>query len=91
MTPDMINGLFEIIGSYFTWMNAITLLRDKETKGIYWPLVLFMTLWGFWNLIYYPCLNQWYSFAGGVFLTIGNSAWVILSIYYKRRKKNVIN
>ena len=32
MKPDYINGLFELIGSYFTWMNAYALYRDKIIK-----------------------------------------------------------
>ncbi len=37
MYGDLINGIFEIVGSYFTWMNAYKLYKDKEIKGVYWP------------------------------------------------------
>jgi hypothetical protein len=81
---DYINGLFEFIGSYFTWMNARTLYRDKEVKGVYWPATAFFSAWGIWNVIYYPALHQWASFFGGVVLVCGNIAWIILLITYKR-------
>ena len=86
MTHDIINGSFEFIGAYFTWMNAFKLYKDKEIKGIYWPTTLFFTLWGIWNLVYYPALEQWVSFAGGVVLVSGNVMWVILLIMYYRNK-----
>ena len=84
MNPDLFNGLFELVGAYFTWVNAWTLHKDKEIKGIYWPTTVFFTLWGMWNLYYYPALGQWFSFWGGVILVSGNVAWVILLIRYKR-------
>ncbi len=62
INPDIINGLFELVGSYFTWMNAWVLWRAKVIAGVYWQTTLFFTLWGVWNLIYYPMLDQWFSF-----------------------------
>lgn len=84
MNPDLINGLFELVGSYFTWMNAWILFQAKETKGVYWPTWLFFSVWGIWNLYYYPALGQSFSFYAGIVLVSGNIAWVVLAIYYKR-------
>lgn len=80
---DVINGLFELIGAFFTWRNYFQLRKDKELKGIYWPLIAFMTLWGFWNLIYYPSLDQWCSFVGGLALVTGNLLWILLVLEIK--------
>lgn len=80
---DIGNGLFELGGAYFTWRNYFQLRKDRELKGIWWPLIAFMTAWGFWNLIYYPSLDQWFSFAGGVVLVGGNAMWVILALKLK--------
>ena len=77
---DFINGMFELVGAFFTWKNYFELRRDRELKGIYWPLIAFMTLWGFWNLVYYPSLGHWFSFAGGVALGWGNFCWVWLAV-----------
>lgn len=81
--PDLINGSFELIGAYFTWRNWLQLRRDRHLAGVYWPTTAFFAAWGLWNLIYYPALGQWASFAGGVLLVAGNVAWVALAIQLK--------
>lgn len=86
MNVDIINGLFEGIGSILCWVNTITLYKSKKVSGVYWPTTLFFSLWGIWNLVYYPSLNQTWSFYGGVFLVSGNISWVVLAIYYRRNK-----
>lgn len=78
--PDLINGLFELLGAVFTWRNFLELRRDRRIAGVYWPTTAFFSAWGLWNLIYYPTLDQWMSFAGGVALVAGNLAWVLLAI-----------
>lgn len=81
--PDLINGGFELVGAGFTWRNFIELRRDRRLAGIYWPTTAFMAAWGVWNLIFYPALQQWASFVGGVALVTGNLAWVTLAIKLK--------
>lgn len=78
--PDLINGAFELVGAAFTWRNAIQLRRDREIRGVYWPTSAFFSAWGAWNLIFYPALGQWASFAGGVLLVSGNIAWVAMAL-----------
>ena len=86
---DIINGLFETLGAFFTWRNALALYRDKMVRGVYWPTTAFFSAWGLWNLIYYPNLNQWISFTGGAMLVIGNVLWVILYFVYRREDGNL--
>ena len=83
--PDLINGIFESIGAIMTWRNYIQLRRDMNFSGVYWPCTAFFSTWGIWNLIYYPSLNQWFSFVGGIVLVSGNLMWVALA--YKLYKK----
>lgn len=85
MTPDQINGAFELVGAWFAWVNALTLYRQKEVRGVFWPAWAFFSVWGMWNLYYYPALEQWWSFYGGVALVSGNVAWVVLAMWYQRR------
>jgi hypothetical protein len=66
MTPDVLNGIFELVGSLFILLNVKRVLRDKRVLGFDWRVMLFFTSWGFWNLYYYPHLDQWFSFVGGV-------------------------
>ena len=87
MTPDFINGLFETIGGFLCWLNVKKLYKEKALQGVHWQVQAFFTLWGIWNLFYYPSLNQWFSFVGGVFLAIGNGVWVLMAIYYSKRGK----
>ena len=69
---DVGNGLFESVGAVVCWLNVARLRRDKQVKGVCWSVQVFFTAWGFWNLYYYPSLNQWLSFIGGTFLALGN-------------------
>ena len=84
-SPDIINGLFELVGAAFTWRNALQLRTDGEIRGVYWPTSAFFAAWGLWNLIYYPSLGQWASFAGGVVLVSGNVAWVVMAVRLQRK------
>jgi hypothetical protein len=76
MTPDMVNGAFELVGAVLTFQSFLRVERDKGYAGIYWPAVAFFTAWGLWNLFYYPSLNQQWSFIGGVALVCANVAWL---------------
>lgn len=82
---DMINGLFELIGSGFLVLNVLKLRKDKEVKGVSWIAVGFFFLWGLWNLFYYPSLDQWCSFAGGCCIATVNAAWLVMLIWYSRK------
>ena len=83
--PDIINGSFELLSGLFVLLNCHRVIKDKNVKGVSVLAVLFFTLWGFWNLFYYPHLGQWISFAGGLIIVSANCLWVGLMIYYIRR------
>lgn len=76
MLPDLINGLFETIGGLSVWMHVFAALKAKKIVGVSRYAVAMLTLWGFWNLFYYPWLGQWWSFAGGLVIVSGNLAWL---------------
>lgn len=78
-TFDIINALFEAFGAYTAWRNFAQLYREREIKGVYWPMWGFFTMWGLWNVFYYPSLGQWFSFVAGVALLAGNAAWTVLA------------
>jgi hypothetical protein len=85
LSPDQINGLFEVVGGLFALLNVRRVLRDKAVAGVSWVAVGFWSLWGFWNLYYYPHLDQWMSFYGGLMLVGANTTYVALLLYYGRR------
>jgi uncharacterized membrane protein YfcA len=82
--PDLINGLFEVGGGVAILCHCLTLLKDRLVKGVNWASVLFFTIWGYWNLFYYPHLNQWMSFTGGILIVSGNTWWIYLILKFKR-------
>lgn len=88
--PDLINALFESISGIALWNNVRILFRDKKIKGVSVLTTIFFTLWGYWNLFYYPHLNQILSFLGGLLVVSANTTWVILAIRY-RKKRNLEN
>lgn len=85
---DLINSSFEFFGGFFIILSCIKLFRDKKVRGVSWVAVTYFTLWGFWNLAYYPHLKQWSSFVGGAFVVLTNCFWLGLMIYYIRKEKN---
>jgi hypothetical protein len=86
---DIINGSIELIGGILLISNIIKILKDKEVKGIHWSPVMFFTIWGIWNLYYYPSLDQWFSFIGGCLVVLVNTIWLILVFYYKNKKTKI--
>ena len=87
MNADAINGAYELIGGCFLLHSCFRLLKDKEVKGVSIPSIAFFTSWGFWNLYYYPTLNQWMSFCGGILIVTANTWWLCMAMYYIRKKK----
>lgn len=83
MTPDLINGSFELFGGICNWLNVRRYLQSRRVEGIFWPSAIFYASWGCWNLIYYPSLHQPFSFAAGIFLTSGSLTWLAFVIYDK--------
>ena len=82
-TPDLINGLFEGASSLTIWLNVRAILRDKAVKGFSPVPLIFFASWGYWNLFYYPHLNQWLSFFGGVSMVIANTVYIFLVLKYR--------
>jgi len=87
MVADIVNGFFECIGGIMMFLNCYKIWKDKQVKGVSIFATGFFTAWGYWNLYYYPSLNQWMSFVGGLFIVLGNTIWVSLAMYYMRKNK----
>jgi hypothetical protein len=69
-----------------TWRNYFSLRKDMDIKGVFWPLYLVFLLWGLWDLIYYPVLSQWFSFASNMIIVLGNLLWLNLALHIKYGK-----
>jgi uncharacterized membrane protein YfcA len=85
--PDLVNGLFELLGGVLIAVNCMRLHRDKVVRGVNVWVTVFFTSWGFWNVWYYPFLDQWLSFAGGLVIVAANCVWVSMAVYYTRLER----
>ncbi len=87
---DVVNGALEATGGLFILLSVVKLHQHKLVRGVSWVHVSFFAAWGYWNLYYYPHLDQWLSFWGGMFITVTNTVWMGQLIYYtweERRRK----
>lgn len=87
MSPDLINGLFELGGAFAIAISIKKLYNDKLVRGISWLHVGFFALWGAWNLHFYPSVNAPLSFYAGAVLFAVNSVYVLQLIYYTLKEK----
>lgn len=81
--PDCVNGVFELSGACFVWLSVRRLRCDRQVRGVDWRTTAFWSLWGLWNLVYYPSLAQWASFAGGVAVVAVNLWYLALLLWYR--------
>jgi hypothetical protein len=88
MTPDLVNGAFELLGGVFVLDHCRAVYRDRSVAGVSIPSTIFFTGWGVWNLYYYyyPSLGQWWSFVGGLSIVAANALWIALLLRYRRAR-----
>ena len=86
---DVINGLIELGGAVFGWLNVAALYRDKSVKGMNLFACLYFTLWSLWLLFFYSTLNQWMSLVGGVITALANVVWMPMALYYSYRNRSI--
>lgn len=84
---DCVNGTFELGGAYFVGLSVQRVLHDRQVRGVDWRTTAFWTLWGAWNVFYYPHLDQWASFAGGVAVLTMNTLYLALLLHYHRAEQ----
>jgi hypothetical protein len=81
---DLINGSLEMAGALLLLRNCHLLYLHKRVQGVSIATTAFFSMWGLWNLYFYPANNLWISFAGGVCLAVVNMTWVGLALYYSK-------
>lgn len=82
---DIVTGIFELGAALMVWLNIPAIIRDKQVKGVsIWP-TLFFVLWSLWNLFLFPYLGLWFAFFATFPIIIGNTLWIALVLYYRRR------
>jgi len=88
---DIINGVFECGAGLLLLLNCRRLWQDKKVRGVSMLPVSFFTLWGIWNLYYYPSLGQMASFLGGLVVVGVNATWVGMAIYYTKKEQDELD
>lgn len=86
-TPDIINACFEFVAAFMLVRNCIFTYKAKTVTGVSILSTIFFASWGYWNIYYYPHLDQTLSFVAGILVTIVNSIWVGQMIYYHKLNK----
>lgn len=84
---DLINGCFELCGGLLLLLNVWRLWIDRAISGVSMLPVCFYTLWGFWNLYFYPSVGARWSFWGGIIVVLANSLWLGLYLTLTRNRK----
>jgi len=84
---DVLNGIFELAGGLFILLSIFKLHREKKVRGVSYIHVGYFTAWGYWNIYYYPYLDQWLSFVGCLAVVTINSFWLGQIIYYTIMEK----
>ena len=85
MTADIINASFEAMAGLMVANHCRVLLRDRTIRGVSLLAVAFFTIWGAWNLYYYPALGQTLSGACAVIVTAANATYLALALKFKAR------
>lgn len=88
VTPDLINGILEASGSIFVLKHCWALWKSKQSRGVSLLSTIFFAVWGFWNIYYYPHLDQILSLYGGMAIVAANCIWIGLIIYLRLKEKN---
>lgn len=88
MWQDKLNGLFELLGGMFITLSCIKLYKDKKVRGVSFIHIAYFTAWGYWNLEYYSHLKQWTSFFGSLAVTLINTLWLAMLIWYVRKERH---
>jgi hypothetical protein len=81
---DIANGAFELGTGIWVIRACACLHRDKVVKGTSYGLQFWVTSWGYYNLYFYPSLDQWFSFTGGLLVVAFNTIWLLMAFHYHR-------
>jgi len=91
MWQDNVNGLFELCGGIFVALHCLKLYRDKKVRGVSFVATGYFAAWGFWNMYYYPFLEQWASLVGGLLIVAMNTLWISMMFYYIRKERKEVS
>lgn len=83
---DKINALFELGGFLAVVASIISARKAGTVVGVSWLTPCFFSAWGYWNLLFYPMLDQAWSAAAALLLAAANSYWLWLIWMYRQER-----
>jgi len=89
VNPDLINSVFEFVGTGAVAFSAYECYRNKSAAGAHWLSASFFFLWGWWNLFYYSSLDQTASLIATLLMIFVQMIYMGLIIKYRFFKKPV--
>lgn len=84
MNIDLINGIFGIVGSLFVYRSIYSLYKDKQVRGIYWPVAIFFSVAACWSIYLFDQMGFYYSTICYIAYALGNVIWLSMAIRYRR-------
>lgn len=87
MNMDHFNALFELAGATFMLPSVFKAFRLRTVQGVHWLTPTFFWSWGIWNVVYYPSLDQWWSFAAGLVLVTVNCFWLYAVVAFTPKER----
>lgn len=85
MMADLVNAVFESAAAFFVYLSVRRVWQHRAVRGISIIGVGYFTLWGFWNLYYYPALGQPISAAAAIAVCVMNCAYLASLIYWRKQ------
>ena len=87
---DVINFFFEFFAGIAIYLHCREAEKAKSVQGVSFLATMFFTVWGVWNLIYYPILGQWASVIAAIFVFAGNVYWINIQYRYNPKVRRLI-
>ena len=81
---DFANAFFNWIGSLFVIVNARDIYIRKTVAGHTYPSTIFFTVWAIYSIVFYLHLDQFWSFASSVLMSVANIVLLCLVFTYRR-------
>lgn len=81
---DVGNAIFEFISGCLVWVNIRHLLRARIVVGMHWAHTAYTTAWCIYSMLFFAFLQQWWSFAAGVWLFASYATWLVLLLRFCR-------
>lgn len=88
--PDLINGIFGVLGGLFIALSIAKLHREKTARGVSIVYVAFFTSWSWYHVYFFTTVNLWWSWAGAIGMMTANTIWLCQMVYYSRREMSAI-